>query len=288
MIQGDTLMAMNKPAKKKKVPLRRANNFMKGAVGIALRLAIYVAVTMAAGLLLSVIQGIENDMLRIGLAALLGFVVLAIYHIEGMNRGAEDAAASRQMARLEKAGHTITAKEDAGCYHPLKAVAGVTMLFAVPLALAALLAVNAKEYTYALQDLPTWLSGSYGLREDVMAPLAAYTQTPGASAMDWIRIVVRLFILIFVNLFSDVQTQIAAIDRLSPLFMTLYPVVYVLGYLRGPAQQEKLEKMNKKAKKVAVRKHQKKKLVDELLGSQNVPHYGHQADKNAHKKKELI
>ena len=44
---------------------------------------------------------------------------------------------------------------------------------------------------------------------------------------------------------------------------------------------------NKKAKKVAVRKHQKKKMVDELLGNQNVPHYGQRAAKN-HKKKELI
>ena len=52
-------------------------------------------------------------------------------------------------------------------------------------------------------------------------------------------------------------------------------------------KEAKLEKMNRKAKKVAVRKHQKKKLVDELLGNQNVPHYGQRAAKS-HKKKELI
>ena len=281
-------MAMNKAAGRKKAPLRRANNFMKGAVSIALRLALYVVVTMVAGLLLSAIQGIENDMLRLAVAALLGFVVLAIYHVEGMSRGTMDAVSSRQMAKLEKAGHTITEKEDASCYHPLKAVAGVTLLFAVPLALAVVLAVNAKEYTYVLQDLPTWLSGSYGLREDVMAPLAAYTQALSTSLMDWIRIIVRLFILIFINLFGDVQMEIGLIDRLSPLFMLLYPLAYVLGYLRGPSEQEKMEKMNKKAKKVAVRKQQRKKLADELIGGQNVPHYGHQADKAAHKKKELI
>lgn len=281
-------MAMNKAAGKKKAPIRKANNFMKGTVGIALRLMLYVVVTVVVGLLLSVIQSIENDMLRLGVAGLLGFVVLAIYHIEGMNRGTLDAMSSRQMAKLEKAGHTITEKEDASCYHPLKAVVGSMLLYAIPLALAILLAVNAKEYTYVLQDLPTWLSGSYGMREDVMAPLAAYTQALGTGVMDWIRIVVRLFILVFINLFGDVQTAIGTIDRLSPLFMMLYPAAYVLGYLRGPAEQEKMEKLNKKAKKVAVRKHQKKKLVDELLGNQNVPHYGHQADKAAHKKKELI
>jgi len=281
-------MATIKTAKKKQAPLRKANHFMKDAPGIALRLLLYVVVTVVLGLLLSVIQGIENDMLRLAVAALLGFVVLAIYFVEGMSRGTADASNSRQIARLEKAGHSITAKEDASCYHPLKAVAGSMMLYAVPLALAIVLALCAKPYTYVLQDLPTWVSGSYGMREDVMAPLAAYTQSLGTSAIDWIRIVVRLFILVFINLFGNVQTAIGLIDRLSPLFILLYPIAYVAGYLCGPAQQAKIEKMNKKAKKVAVRKQQKKKIADELLGNQNVPHYGHQADKAAHKKKELI
>ena len=281
-------MATIKTAKKKQAPLRKANHFMKDAPGIALRLLLYVVVTVVLGLLLSVIQGIENDMLRLAVAALLGFVVLAIYFVEGMSRGTADASNSRQIARLEKAGHSITAKEDASCYHPLKAVAGSMMLYAIPLALAIVLALCAKAYTYVLQDLPTWVPGSYDMREDVMAPLAVYTQSLGTSAIDWIRIVVRLFILVFINLFGNVQTAIGLIDRLSPLFILLYPIAYVAGYLCGPAQQAKIEKMNKKAKKVAVRKQQKKKIADELLGNQNVPHYGHQADKAAHKKKELI
>lgn len=281
-------MATTKTAKKKQAPLRKANHFMKDVTGIALRLLLYAVVTVVLGLLLSVIQGIENDALRLAVAALLSFVVLAVYFMEGISRGTEDAGNSRQIARLEKAGHSITAKEDASCYHPLKALVGSLLLFGIPLVLAIVLALNAKDYTYTLQDLPTWVSGSYGTREDVMAPLAAYTHALGTSALDWIRIVVRLFMLVFINLFDNVQTAVGLIDRLAPLFILLYPAAYVLGYLCGPSQQAKIEKMNKKAKKVAVRKQQKKKIADELLGSQNVPHYGHQADKNAHKKKELI
>lgn len=273
---------------KKKAPIRKAKNFMKEAPRISLRLLMYVVVTVVMGLLFSVIQSIENDALRMALAALMGFAVLAIYFMEGVSRGTADAMNSSQIARLEKAGHEIGAKEDASCYHPLKALAGAMILFAVPLVLAIVLALNAKDYTYVLQDLPTWVAGSYGAREDVMGPLAAYTTAMGTGALDWIRIFVRLFMLVFINLFDNVQTAIATIDRLSPLFILLYPVAYVIGYLCGPAQQTKLEKMNKKAKKVAVRKQQKKKLADELLGSQNVPHYGQKADKNAHKKKELI
>lgn len=279
---------MAEKSKKKQAPLRRAKHYMKEIPAIALRLAMYVVVMVVLGLLFSVVQGLENYALRAGLTALLVFVVLAFYYNEGASKGAADAAASRQYARLEKAGHTIGAREDAACYHPLKAVCGALALFAVPVILAVILALNAKEYAYALQDLPLWLTGSYGAREDVMGALGAYTQTLQTSALDWIRIVVRMFILVFINAFDSVQTSVGLIDRLSPAMIALYPIAYVLGYMRGPSIQNKLEKMNRKAKKVAVRKQQKKKLADELLGSQNVPHYGQRADKNAHKKKELI
>ena len=281
-------MATRKTGGKKRAPIRRAGSFMREAPAVALRLLMFMVVTVITGLLLSVIQGIGNAALRIALAALLSFAMLAVYFLEGMSRGTADAANSRQIERLEKAGHSIDEKEDASCYHPLKAVAGALMLFAVPLVLAVILALNAKPYTYTLQDLPLWVTGSYGAREDVMAPLGAYLQATGTGVMDWIRIVVRLFMLVFINLFGNVQTAVATIDRLSPLFILLYPVAYVLGYLCGPAQQAKIERMNRKAKKIAVHKQERKKLADELLGSQNVPHYGHQADKAAHKKKELI
>ena len=280
-------MATTKTGKKKQAPIRKANRYMKEAPGIAARLMLYALVTVVLGLLLSVIQGIPNATLRTGMAALLCFAVVAFYFIEGMSRGTGDAMNSRQMAKLEKAGHIVDEREDASCYHPLKALAGSMMLFGIPLVLAIVLAVNAKPYTYELQDLPTWMSSSYGLREDIMAPLGVYTQALTTTLMDWIRIVVRLFMLLFINFFGEVQTSIEIIDRLSPLFILLYPIAYVAGYMCGPAQQAKQEKLNKKAKKVAVRKHQKKKLVDELLGNQNVPHYGQQAAK-AHKKKELI
>ena len=82
--------------------------------------------------------------------------------------------------------------------------------------------------------------------------------------------------------------MIYTVDLCVPLFMLTYPLAYTLGYLRGPAEYAKQEKLNKKAKKVAVRKQQKSKLVQELLGETNVPHYGHKRDSDKPKKKELI
>lgn len=273
---------------KKRAPLRKAKNFTKEAPGIALRMLMYVVVTVVMGLLFSMVQGIETDWLRIGITVAAALALLAFYLSEGISKGAFDAASSRQAAKLEKAGQTLTDKEDAACYHPLKAVAAMAIVYAVPLALAAALALSAKDYTYALQDLPLWVTGSYGSRDDVMGALGAYTQAAGTGVMDWVRIIVRMFILIFINLFESPQLMSALIDRTAPLFLLLYPIAYVLGYLRGPAENAKLEKANKKAKKIAVRKQQKSSLVEELVGSSNVPHYGHQRDSDKPKKKELI
>ena len=134
--------------------------------------------------------------------------------------------------------------------------------------------------------MPTWLTESYGARADVMGPLGAYMVETGMEAHDWLRMIVRLFVMNYINLFSDPLTMSLVIDRLSPLFILSYPLAYMIGYLRGPASNRRLEKMNRRAKKVAVRRAEKKSLVQELIGAQVQVHYGHK--KEEHKKKELI
>ena len=80
----------------------------------------------------------------------------------------------------------------------------------------------------------------------------------------------------------------AVIDRLSPLMMMVYPVMYVIGYLLGPKINRKVEKQNRRAKKVAVRKTQKSSLVEELTGARPQVHYGQRREEDKHKRKELI
>ena len=125
-------------------------------------------------------------------------------------------------------------------------------------------------------------------REDVMAPLAAYAQSATFTLRDGIRLVVRLAVLIYINLFPDPQTMAQIIDRLSPLMVMTYPIACMIGYLRAPAVYAKRQSMQRRAKKAAVRKAQKKSMVDELLGSGGDVHYGQRVGQEEHKKKELI
>lgn len=274
--------------KKKRKPLRRAKRWAGSAARMALRLAGLMVAVIVMGLVFSALQAIETLWLRIGLSVVLEAGVLLLCLNDGLVCGANDAAASRHYDSLVERGLHVSPREDAACYHPLKAITAAAIVFAVPLALSVYLAATARDYTYVLQDLPLWVTQSYGARSDVMAPLAAYTQEGVMAAQDWLRMLVRLPMMLMVNFFPSPLEMSGLIDRLSPLCIAAYPLVYIAGYLRGPAANRKREKENRRAKKLAVRKAQKKGLAAELTGSQMQVHYGHKAQSSAHKKKELV
>lgn len=274
--------------KKKRKPLRRAQRWGSQVLPMAGKMLTVLVAVAVLGMMFSALQTLESDWMRIVLSLMIASGMLVMNYGDGLNKGSADALQSRSYVRLEASGNVMSAKDDARCYHPLKALCACTVVYAIPLAMAAYVALTAKPYTYALQDLPAWLTDSYGQRADVMAPLAAYSQTNTLTAADWVRMLVRVMELIYVNLFNDPQTMALTIDRLSPLFILTYPAAYMLGYLSGPRRGAKVEAMNRRAKKVAVRKQQKSSLVEELLGARPDVHYGQRVETAKKKKKELI
>ena len=271
---------------KKKKPLRRAKRWGSQVLPMAGRLAVLLIAIVVLGLMFSALQGVGSAWLRVALSVLIVSGLLLLCMNEGLNKGAQDAAASRNYVSLEAKGVALETKDDAACYHPLKMLCAALLVFIVPLALSVIVALSAQEYTYVLQDLPAWLTDSYGSRGDVLAPLGAYTAQQSLTVIDWMRLLVRLPEMIYINFFGDPQRMSAMIDRLSPLFIASYPLIYAVGYLLGPKVNRRHEKENRRAKKAAVRKAQKSSLVEELTGAQGQVHYGHQ--KEEHKKKELV
>jgi len=271
--------------KKKKKPLRRAQNWGSRVLPMAGKLIVPLVAIIVMGLIFSSLQALSSGLRTVLALAIIAGMLMFLFS-EGLNRGAEDAAASRSYVSLSAKGLKLEKKDDAMCYHPLKALCAVLVVFAVPLLLSVYIAANAQEYTYMLQDLPTWLEDSYGTREDVMGPLGAYAQQQSMGLQEWLRLIVRLYVMNYINLFGDPLKMTYLIDRFSPLMILSYPLMYMIGYLRGPASNRKTEKMNRRAKKVAVRRAEKKSLVEELTGAQGQVHYGHKREE--HKKKELI
>lgn len=278
------------PAKKnrKKKPLRRAERWGAQVLPTAGKLLTLLLLVSVMGMIFSALQAIGALWLRAALAGVLVAGALALYFSDGLTKGAADAAASRYYVSAKEKGIELDAKDDAACYHLLKPVCACAVVFAVPLALAVFIALTAQEYTYVLQDLPAWMTNTYGAREDVFAPLGAYMQETGMTVRDWVRMAVRLPEMLYINFFPDALTQGALIDRLSPLMIATYPLAYILGYVFGPKSNRKRESMNRRAKKVAVRRAQKSSLVEELTGARPQVHYGHKKDEDKPKRKELI
>ncbi|MBQ7784852.1 MAG: hypothetical protein IJ381_01705 [Clostridia bacterium] len=273
---------------KKKKALRLAKRWGREVPIMALKFVSLMAAIVVLGLMFSAMQAIEALWLRVVLSlAIASGMILMCYH-DGLTKGIKDAGASRFYADAQSKGIALEEKDDAACYHVLKAVCAALCVFALPVAIAAYIALTTKGHTYALQDLPAWLTASYGSRADVMAPLSAYMQNASLTATDVLRILVRLPVMIYINLFSDPVTMGGLIDKTVPLFLLTYPVAYLAGYLTAPYANRKREKMNRRAKKVAVRRTQKSTLAKTLVGEQHGVHYGHRKDEEKHKKKELV
>ena len=281
-------IAAKKSAKKQKKPIRYAEKWGSAVPATAKRIVPMTILIVVLGFMLTGVQAIEAYWIRAAIGSVTGFAIALLMYFEGVNCGVMDINASRTCAQAAKDGRQLSEKEDAACYHPIKALCAALMVFGLPLVLAVIVALNAKEYTYVIQTLPTWLTSTYGARSDVMGPLAAYSQQGGMMIIDWMRMLVRLFELPLINLFEDPQKMTALIDRLSPLMLSVLPLAYMLGYLVSPRRARKIEKLNRRAKKVAVRRAERRKVGPELLGTQNQVHYGHKKDEKARKKKELI
>ena len=274
--------------KVKRKKLRRAQHWGSRVLPAAGRILTLLVIMVLLGLMFSALQAIENIWLRAGMALVILVGMLFLHFNEGVNQGAEDTASSISYMQSVEAGRKLGKDADAACYHPLKALASALTVYGVVLALALYVALMAKPYTYILQDLPLWLTDTYGVRSDVMAPLGAYVMREGMTAFDWARVLVRLPQMMYVMLFPDSLTMTLMIDRLSPLCIASFPLAYVIGYLCGPASNRKLRKQNRRAKKIAEHRAQKSSLAAELTGVQNAVHYGQRRESDKHRRKELI
>ena len=117
--------------KKKKKPLRRAQRWGSRVLPMALGLIVPMLAIIIMGLVFSSLQAVSQG-LRIVLTLVIILGTLAFLFSEGLNKGVQDAAASRNYVSLSAKGIKLEDKDDAMCYHPLKALCAVLAVFIVP------------------------------------------------------------------------------------------------------------------------------------------------------------
>ena len=81
--------------------------------------------------------------------------------------------------------------------------------------------------------LPSWME-SYTHRSDIGSALISYTQPTAMTAVEFVRAMVRITILPYVNLVTSAnKAGILMLERLSPLIILLPTAAYGTGYLTG-------------------------------------------------------
>jgi len=145
------------------------------------------------------------------------------------------------------------------CFHPLKGYLNA-LLGMIPFLICAIwLALIAQRQYPGAGTLPSWLD-SYQDREEIMAPLASYTQTNGPGVEDILRLIVRIAVMPFVNMIgAENRDGLLLLERLSPLILLLPVIAYGTGYLQGVREREKILTGIAESERKRVRKEKKER-----------------------------
>lgn len=175
----------------------------------------------------------SNLLLRIFLNAAVVILALIVFFNNGSKRGAEDVAKGEILWQKKEKGLDISESERKLCFHPFKGyVIGVagTLPFIL---LALYLAVNTSLQMTGSGTLPSWMQ-TYTKRGDIGNALINYTQPEGMAFIDYIRMIVRIMMIPFVNIAGNADKNgILLVERLSPLLLLLPAAAYGSGYLTG-------------------------------------------------------
>ena len=227
-----------------------------------------IVLVAVLGLLLQTFATIGNLFVRAVIACAVIVACFWMQLVSGGEQGERDVTFGSMLQKRMADGYVPTAEERAKCYAPLRALLGA-LLGALPFVLCALVvAAVAQPYTYALQDMPSWMS-AYAYRADVYAPLNYYSELGGATLPDYLRIVVRACNMIYLLPFGNsVMYYAFQIDRLGPVLLLILPLGYALGYLRGHALHVNRLAYNAQAKAATLKKIKRKKKREQAARRQ--------------------
>lgn len=158
----------------------------------------------------------------------------SMLYMDGARQGESETALGEIAWGRQEAGKDVPAREKEKCFHPFKGWFSMLAAVLPLLLLAGAAALSARLQTYQLQALPDWVT-SLDRDGEAFLPLSYYMKQVSVSALDVIRIIVRLLTFPFVQIARNYgNAAILTVDRLSPLLVCLPALGYPLGYRTGP------------------------------------------------------
>lgn len=188
-------------------------------------------------------------------------LVLTVFFNRGSVHGAEAVARGEILWQKREKGQSFSESEQKICYHPLKAfVIGFagTLPFVV---LALLLALNTRVQTTTAGTLPGWMQ-AYMRRDEVAAPLVAYTESAGMGLTDLLRILVRFTVMPLISLVgADNYGAVYWVEVLSPLLVLLPACAYGIGSLFGPSLRARVHTAISENNRKRIRREKKERRL---------------------------
>lgn len=198
--------------------------------------------------------------IRVLLNGLMIPVILFFFFNSGSSQGTDAVARGEILYQRNEKGLTYTESEKSVCFHPVKGYLngffGTLPLFIIAVMLSLLTGLQ----TTDSGTLPSWIQG-YLRRDEVGAALVHYTQPEGMGFVDYVRLIVRICIMPWINLAGAGNRQLMLVlERLSPLIVLLPAISYGSGYLTGKSNRTRIHTaISESARKRARRERKARK-----------------------------
>ena len=225
--------------KKKKVIAPVKKPFMRGKPvdGKTFKTAVFFFFGLLGMVLANILLGSmamwDTAWLNILFNCALLLVIYSVFYQNGANKGTAAVNQGEIMLQRQEAGRTVSAKDAAECFHPLKGFISALLGSLPVLVCAVLLALVAQMQYTGLGSLPSWIS-SLQRQPEMAGALAIYDGADSLSMEDTLRVIVRMLMLPYVNMIGSAnRAGLLVLERLSALVLALPALSYGLGYMQG-------------------------------------------------------
>lgn len=212
-----------------------------------------------------------NLILRLLFNSAVIILALVIFFNNGSKRGTDDVTRGEILYQKKEKGQEFAESEQRICFHPLKGYVTALIGTAPFLIVALYLALNTSIQTTGAGTLPSWMQ-SYTRRSDIGNALISYLQPEGMKLIDFIRAMVRIMVMPFVNIAgASNKTGILLIERLSPLILLLPAAAYGTGYLNGRSIRTQVHTAISENDSKRIRKENKRRAARNRDSRRNEP-----------------
>lgn len=240
-------------------PYLRGDMFDRTTIPGALKFFAGTVVMAVLFLIICLMMGWEQKWLNIAVNLAIVLAAYMMFAQFGMNAGADAVNNGEIMYARQEKGRPVAEWERSLCYHPFKGLLSA-LIGSIPLILISLiLAFIANRQMTGLGALPSWV-GSIEGRQEIGNALAIYHETGSFTLEAALRMVVRMTVMPFVNMFGPGDKDAMLIlERISPLLNLLPAIAYGLGYMNGVSVRTNVHTNIALGKKKAKRKQAKER-----------------------------